>query len=116
MTFQGVRFMQQRFESGLYGCCPRVGCNRQHLLPIGLSPNPGEFTVKTFCPLCNDVYDTECQLDGSFFGPYFPHFFIQALKDDLHIGKPNPTELSFLGIPIDETSEMNRCKYVHNFH
>lgn len=115
MTFAGIKAMEKRYESGLYGHCPRVGCCHQNLLPVGLSPHPGVDTVKTFCPSCQDVYDTDYQLDGACFGPYFPHFFVQALRGDLKLNKPQPTKLTYMDIPIDDDSNMNRCKYVHKF-
>ncbi|OHT14742.1 Casein kinase II subunit beta [Tritrichomonas foetus] len=113
LTFAGVKEMQKKYEKGIYGYCPRVSCKNQPLLPIGLSPNPGESTVKTFCASCQDIYDADCELDGCYFGPYFPHFFIQALKDEVTFEKPEPTKLSIFGIPIDPNSPINRCQYVH---
>ena len=113
LTFNGVKEMHKKYERAAFGYCPRVACKNQPLLPIGLSPNPGESTVKTYCPACQDVYDADCDLDGSYFGPYFPHFFIQALKDDVTFEKPEPTVLSIFGIPIDSQSPMNRCHFVH---
>lgn len=43
-------------QQGDFGTCPRVYCDGQHILPIGLSDIPGEATVKTFCPRCNECY------------------------------------------------------------
>ena len=113
LTFNGVKEIQKKFEKGLYGYCPRVSCKNQPLLPIGLSPTPGEMAVKTYCPSCQDIYETDSKIDGAYFGPYFPHFFVQALKDEVTFQKPEPTQLSVFGIPIDPQSSMNRCKYVH---
>ena len=101
LTFPGIREMQKKFQDGLFGECPRVACKGQKLLPIGLSPNYGEISVKVFCPCCSEVYECSSTLDGSAFGPYFPHFFIQALKDELNFPSINPTPLSFAGIAVD---------------
>lgn len=113
LTFNGVKAMQTKYEKAIFGRCPRVACKRQALLPIGLSPNLGEMKVKTFCPCCLDIYDTNCELDGAFFGPYFPHFFMQALKNDVKFEQREPTKLSYLGVPIAKESDMNRCYCVH---
>lgn len=113
LTLNGVRSMQTKFEKGIFGYCPRIACKRQTLLPIGLSPNPGDMKVKTFCPCCNDIYDTNSELDGAYFGPYFPHFFMQALKTEVKFTEREPTKLTFLGVPISSKSDMNRCKCVH---
>ena len=113
LTYNGVKEMQKKFDKAIFGYCPRVSCKNQPLLPIGLSPNPGEQKVKTYCPACQDVYDCDCDADGSYFGPYFPHFFIQAIKDEVTLQKPEPTKLSLFGVPIGPDSPMNRCHYVH---
>ena len=113
LTINGVREMKVKFDRQLFGTCPRVACNGQTLLPIGLKPGPGEMPVKTFCPCCKDVYDTDSDLDGAYFGPYFPQFFLQALRDDVRVEKPSETRLSVVGVPVDGDSQMNRSKVLH---
>jgi casein kinase II subunit beta len=112
LTFPGIKLMQPKFESRLFGTCRRVGCNYQALLPIGLSPTPGEKSVKTFCPCCQDIYDTENELDGAYFGPYFPPLFVQMQRGLTSINPKILPRLSLFGLPIDPESPMNRCKYV----
>lgn len=113
LTFAGVREMKKKYEAGTYGVCPRVACCQQKLLPVGLSPNIGEMSVKVFCPCCQDVYECDCKLDGAYFGPYFPHFFTQSLKDDLKINEGNPTVLTIAGIPVDPTGALGRSHCIH---
>jgi casein kinase II subunit beta len=112
ITFTGVRNMKSRYDKQLFGTCPRVACGNQALLPIGLKPDPGEMRVKAFCPSCQDIYDSDSQLDGSCFGPYFPHFFLQAMKGDLKIEPRVPTQLAIFGVPIDSASTMSRTSVI----
>lgn len=79
-TADGAEDMREKYETGLFGQCPRVSCHHQNLLPVGLSDKIGEGTVKTFCPRCFDIYETNQKIDGAFFGPDFPTYFIKANK------------------------------------
>jgi casein kinase II subunit beta len=113
LTFQGIKEMRPKYEKRIFGTCPRVACAQQALLPIGLAPMPGEKPVKTFCPCCEDIYDTDCELDGAFFGPYFPHLFVQLLKSDSPVHPKVSSPLSIFGVPIDFESPMYRSKFIH---
>lgn len=77
-TADGAEEMRKKYFDGLYGKCPRVSCGHQNLLPIGLSYNIGEGTVKVYCPRCCDVYETNQSIDGAYFGPDFPIYFLKA--------------------------------------
>jgi casein kinase II subunit beta len=45
-----------KYESGIFGSCPRVYCVGCNVVPCGRSDLPGIDTVKLFCPNCNDIY------------------------------------------------------------
>jgi casein kinase II subunit beta len=114
LTFQGARNMRSKYEMRLFGACPRIACNNQALLPIGLDPVPGKANVRGFCPCCQDVYDLDTQLDGAYFGPYFAHFFLQAEKCEMKTEPKVSTPLSAFGVPIDDDSPiMSRSRFVH---
>lgn len=104
LTYSGARKMIDRFENETFGVCPRVRCRSQALLPIGLTPVPGT-TVKTFCPCCEDIYDADSSLDGSFFGPYFPQVFLQFFRSELKIETLKKTPMSIMGVPLEHTSK-----------
>jgi len=81
LTTHGLNQMSDKFKRGEFGCCPRVYCSGQRVVPVGCSDRFGEHTVKLFCPNCNDLYFPksvrQC-VDGSFFGTTFPHMLFHA--------------------------------------
>ena len=80
----------EKYVNCHFGCCSRVYCNNQNLLPVGLSDKPNVDSVKLFCPCCKEVYNPPSlfagtlpsnrrdvlDIDGAFFGTTFPHMFL----------------------------------------
>jgi len=61
--------------------CPRVLCEGERMLPIGMSDWPLQFSVNVFCPRCMETYFHKSklgdeQLDGACIGTTFPHLFL----------------------------------------
>ena len=47
-TSEGLAMMKEKFLMGKFGTCPRVLCERQNVLPIGLSEILRTSRVKVF--------------------------------------------------------------------
>ncbi|CAK0807703.1 unnamed protein product [Prorocentrum cordatum] len=78
---RGLQVMREKYLQGVFGTCPRVYCERQHVLPIGTSEDVRVSQVKMFCPLCEQVYSPMSkfkELDGAYFGTSFPQVFLQT--------------------------------------
>eukprot|EP00727_Mastigamoeba_balamuthi_P003781 m51a1_g1340 putative casein kinase ii beta subunit 4 (287) ;mRNA; f:320548-321580 len=79
-TAHGQQLMMDKYKQAEFGRCPRVLCNGQAVLPVGLSDLAQQNTVKLFCPRCQDVYvpkyGRHATIDGAYFGTTFPHLLI----------------------------------------
>ena len=53
---KGLQIMKRKFINGIFGNCPRLMCERQNVLPVGMSEELRTSRVKVFCPKCEDVY------------------------------------------------------------
>ena len=94
-TPEGLGLMREKFINGIFGYCPRMLCNKQVMLPVGLSEDMRYSQVKVFCPLCQEVYKPRDIFygysdkkiikfdlpDGVFFGTSFPQSFLMHFPD-----------------------------------
>ncbi|XP_072935318.1 casein kinase II subunit beta-like isoform X2 [Epargyreus clarus] len=82
LTNRGISLMLEKFKAGVFGRCPRVYCEEQHMLPLGLSDVPGASTVSLYCPRCREVYAPAAprhrHTDGAYFGTGFPHMLLMV--------------------------------------
>jgi casein kinase II subunit beta len=73
--------MRERYLVGRFGNCPRVLCEKQNVIPIGISEDSKIARVKLYCPRCRDIYIPKKRandVDGSFFGTSFPHLLLMV--------------------------------------
>ena len=91
MSPRGLGIMREKFLSGRFGSCPRVLCERQNVLPIGMSEELRSSRVKVYCPKCEEVYYPKQKfqdVDGAYFGTSFPHILLQTYSDLPSSSKP----------------------------
>lgn len=84
-THRGLKLMEKKFMESEFGTCPRVLCSEQAVLPVGVSDDLQESSVKLFCPRCQDVYYPRSArykaLDGAFWGTSFPHLLLLQMQE-----------------------------------
>ena len=81
---RGLIMMKEKYMLASFGYCPRVLCERQNVLPIGVSEELSTSRVKVYCPRCQDVYiprQKQIDIDGAYFGTSFPHVFIKQYPE-----------------------------------
>lgn len=83
MTNRGLMLMKEKYLQGRFGSCPRVLCERQNALPVGMSEDLRTSRVKVFCPRCEEIYipKKKCpDIDGAYFGCSFPYIFLMVRR------------------------------------
>jgi casein kinase II subunit beta len=58
-------------------------CEKQNVLPIGISEDLKIARVKVYCPRCKDIYSPKkksADADGAFFGTSFPFLLLMVLQ------------------------------------
>jgi casein kinase II subunit beta len=84
MSGHGLDRMHRKYKNREFGVCPRIMCEEQPVVPMGMSWDLKQTRACIYCPRCNEVYNTEqCQLDGAYFGPSFPHMFFMTYEPDI---------------------------------
>merc|ERR1712066_23285 len=90
---RGLQVMREKFLKSTFGTCPRVHCDRQHVLPVGQSEELRVAKVKIFCPKCEQVYSPKSKfkdLDAAAFGTSFPQIFLQSYPSLVPLEPPRP--------------------------
>lgn len=103
ISSRGLHIMRAKFLNGVFGACPRVLCDRQLCLPIGMSEDLSISRVKVYCPKCEDVYVPRIKfvdIDGAYFGCSFPHIFLQTFPELLPTNKPHEYYPRIFGFKI----------------
>lgn len=112
ITIKGLQKMYAKYKEADFGRCPRVYCNLQQLLPVGLHDIPGIDCVKLYCPSCEDLYipksSRHSSIDGAYFGTSFPGMFLQAFPDMV---PKHPTKRyvpKIFGFELHEQAQLTR--------
>jgi casein kinase II subunit beta len=97
VTARGLAKMLEKYKRADFGRCPRVLCQQQPLLPVGLTDIPYEKSVKLYCGRCEDLYSPKSSrhgsIDGAYFGTTFPHLLF-LVYPTLIPPKSGPTEIA----------------------
>ena len=82
VTNRGMHAMYEKYRGAAFGRCPRVFCQGQPVLPVGLSDLPRNYTVNVFCPRCHGLFfpksTRQANIDGAYFGTTFPHLYLMT--------------------------------------
>lgn len=79
-TLSGLALVYGKFLQGAYGYCPRAFCDKQRVVPNGLSDVLRQNRVKVYCHKCEEMYIPQGtnRLDGAYFGSSLAHLFFQT--------------------------------------
>lgn len=99
LTEDGIRDLVPKIRRGLYGTCPRVSCKHEHLIPCGIDNDIGVDTVKLYCPSCHDMYNSNSDIDGAFFGPDLPIMAHKMMEIPLDFENYNKDLGRFQSVP-----------------
>lgn len=84
ITIKGLQKMYAKYKEADFGRCPRVYCNLQPLLPVGLHDVPGIDCVKLYCPSCEDLYipksSRHSSIDGGILRNKFPGYVFASIS------------------------------------
>ena len=78
ITKTGLAKLYHKYVNSVFGYCPRALCDKQKVLPIGLSDELRTSRIKVYCPKCEEVYipkSKSINVDGAYFGTSVPHIF-----------------------------------------
>lgn len=97
----------EKYKQGVFGKCPRVICESQHLLPMGQHDIPNTSHVKLYCAKCEDIYNPKSSrhnsIDGAYFGTSFHNILFQVRhKYPRHI---HALTVCHIGIPSSTSAE-----------
>ena len=85
LTGRGMNRMFDKYQDAEFGTCPRVCCQGQHCLPVGMSDQQRSYPVNVYCPRCQELYyprsTKQAGLDGAYFGTTFAHMFLLTYPD-----------------------------------
>ena len=84
LTGRGMISMFNKYQDAEFGTCPRVSCEGQHCLPVGMSDQQRSYPVNVYCPRCQELYyprsTKQAGLDGAYFGTTFAICFYSLIQ------------------------------------
>lgn len=117
ITVKGLQKMREKYKDADFGRCPRVYCNFQPLLPVGLHDVPGIDCVKLYCPSCEDLYipksSRHSTIDGAYFGTSFPGMFLQAFPEMVPQHPVKRYVPKIFGFELHKQAQLARWQELH---
>eukprot|EP01054_Gregarina_sp_Poly1_P002973 Gregarina_sp_Poly_1__2972@NODE_1832_length_3252_cov_230_314600_g1190_i0_p3_GENE_NODE_1832_length_3252_cov_230_314600_g1190_i0NODE_1832_length_3252_cov_230_314600_g1190_i0_p3_ORF_typecomplete_len281_score42_17CK_II_beta/PF01214_18/1_3e63_NODE_1832_length_3252_cov_230_314600_g1190_i023865 len=55
-TPKGLAPMKEKYLQAVFGRCPRYHCERQNVLPVGLTEELKQHRARVYCPMCQETY------------------------------------------------------------
>ena len=112
VTAGGQQIMLEKARRGEFGTCPRVSCFGQVLLPVGLSDEPLQHTVKMYCPSCGELYfpkyTRHASIDGAYFGTTFPHLLVLQNPSLVQKRPATPHIPKIFGFRVHPTAQISQ--------
>lgn len=114
VTNRGMHAMYEKYRGAAFGRCPRVFCQGQPVLPVGLSDLPRNYTVNVFCPRCHGLFfpksTRQANIDGAYFGTTFPHLYLMTHPDMI------PAKPSQIYVPRVYGFKVNKSSLFYKNH
>ncbi|KAJ3304024.1 casein kinase 2 regulatory subunit [Kappamyces sp. JEL0829] len=114
ITNKGLTMMAEKMKRKEFGRCPRVLCDDQPVIPVGITDVPGQKGVKLYCPRCEDIYTPSSKkqmgIDGAYFTTSLPHLVLQmypALMPQKPVVRYEP---KIFGFRIHNIAEVHRAQ------
>lgn len=112
---KGLLQMKEKYINSIFGQCPRVLCDRQNVLPVGMSEELHTHRVRSYCPRCQEVYDfsnneDHWDIDGAYFGSSFPHTFFLTYCHFLPLEPPIPYVPKVFGFRVHQRKSIIKIK------
>lgn len=114
LTQRGLLKMFEKYKKGDFGYCPRVHCQLNPLLPIGLNDQPRINSVKLYCARCEDLYNPKLGrhsvVDGAYFGTSFPAMFFMNYPHAIPVHNRETYVPRVFGFKVHEASKLDRWR------
>ena len=109
---RGSQLLKEKYLQREFGQCPRVLCEGQNCLPIGLNDRMGKSTVRIYCPRCEQSYTPArpVNLDSAYFTPSLPHMLLQMYPDLVPLDRPTPFNPKIFGYKVHNQNSVIQIK------
>ncbi|OBZ72398.1 Casein kinase II subunit beta-2 [Grifola frondosa] len=105
VTARGLAKMLDKYKKADFGRCPRVLCQSQPLLPVGLTDMPYEKSVKLYCGRCEDIYSPKSSRHGSIDEWTRRYWFASTASVALKADRYRPR---IFGFQVNEIAKLQR--------